>query len=77
MIIHYKNKLLTWTCSVFFALPIAVMHLKRQQTRATLSFGVLIAIHIGIFWTCFPQNGIFQDQTGGQETIFLKTEVSC
>ena len=49
MINHWKNRLLTLTYSVFFALPIAVMQLKHQKTKVTSSFGVLIEIHIGIF----------------------------
>ena len=49
MINHCKNRLLTWAYSVFFALSIVVMQLKHQKTKVTSSFGVLIAIHIGIF----------------------------
>ena len=46
---HYKNMLLTWTYSVFFALPILVMQLKHQKMKVTSSFGILIVIHIGTF----------------------------
>ena len=34
---HCKNRLLTWIYSVFFALPIAVTHLKHQR-RSNLQY---------------------------------------
>ena len=55
-----------WIYSVFFALSIVVTQLKHQKT-SNLQY-ILEFLEKNEIWRCFPQNGRFQDQTGGQET---------